>query len=397
MKFFRNKRNNEPKNQKRIEIKTYFQTPGKPVWSDRSYEKFSEEAYIRNVVAHKCISMIARSAANIQLLLYKTEDGHTEVVSRHPILDLLNRPNPIQNKFEFFEALYSYKLIAGNAYVQAIFPKKDSMISPRELFLLRPDRMTIIAGKSGIPMGYKYKVNGQERVFYVNNINGYSDILHLKNFHPTNDWYGLSSIEAAAYSIDQHNEASKWNEAVLQNGARPSGALVVKGDGTNDGFLSEEQFDRLKSQLQDEFSGVRNAGKPLLLEGGLEWRSMSMTPIEMDLLNIKNSAARDVAMAFGVPSQLLGIPGDNTYSNLAEARLSLWEQTILPIVDNIVNSLNNWLLPMFGVDGMELGYSKDSISALSFKRETLWNMVCQADFISDEEKRELLGINNVSI
>ena len=381
----------EKKSQKNFsEIKAFYQPLGKAVWSDRNYEVFAREAYIRNVVAYKCISMLAKNASSIPLLLY---DKRTKKeIKNHQLLDLLNNPNPTQNGYEFFESIYSYKLIAGNSFIKATFLKSENFKNPKELFVLRPDRINIIAGENGLPMAYEYKVNNSKTRFYVDKITGQSEILHLKNFNPINDWYGLSPIEAASYSIDQHNEASKWNQSMLQNGARPSGALMVKcSDDSNSNFLTDEQFDRLKQQLDEEFSGSENAGKPLLLEGGLEWKEMSLKPTDMDFLNAKHSCARDIAMAFGIPSQLLGIPGDNTYNNLVEARLSMWEETILPMVDNMIKSLNNWLVPMFD-NNIMLYYNKEKISALSTKQEQYWNKIASADFLSDDEKKELLDL-----
>ncbi|MDD2839527.1 MAG: phage portal protein [Rickettsiales bacterium] len=380
----------EKKSDKRInEIKSYYQPLGKAVWSDRNYEMFSREGYIKNVVGYKCISMLARSASSISFLLYDKKTN--EEIKNHPLIDLLNNPNPTQNRIEFFESLYSYKLISGNSFVKAVFLRSENFQSPKELFILRPDRISIIAGNFGIPIAYEYKVNSTKSTFYLDKLTGKSEILHIKNFNPINDWYGLSPVEAASYAIDQHNESSKWNQAMLQNGAKPSGALMVKGDGDNSAFLTDEQFDRLKKQLNEEFSGSENAGKPLLLEGGLEWKEMSLSPADMDFLDAKHSCARDIAMVFGVPSQLLGIPGDNTYSNLTEARLAMWEETILPMVDNILTALNNWLVPMF--DGnVELYYDKDKISALSSRQESYWNKIANADFLSDEEKKKLLDL-----
>src|SRR5205085_3983833 len=114
------------------------------------------------------------------------------------------------------------------------------------------------------------------------------------------------------------------------------------------GVLSEEQYNRVKLQIDEQFTGAANAGRPLLLEGGLDWKEMSLTPKDMDFVEAKNSSARDIALAFGVPPQLLGIPGDNTYSNLQEARLALWEQTVVPLEQCTADALNNWLIPMFG-------------------------------------------------
>jgi len=190
-------------------------------------------------------------------------------------------------------------MIGGNAFIQAVGPKNAS---PAELHLLRPDRMAVIAGKGGVPEGYRYKTGDQCIDFPVDRISGMSRILHLKYFHPLNDWYGLSPVEAAAYSIDQHNQSGAWNQSLMQNGARPSGALVVRVDSNGgNGTLSEDQYNRVKQQINDQFSGPVNAGRQLLLEGGLDWKEMSLTPKDMDFVEAKNSSARDIALAFGVP------------------------------------------------------------------------------------------------
>jgi HK97 family phage portal protein len=251
--------------------------------------------------------------------------------------------------------------------------------------------VTIVPGKNGMVAGYVYKVDNVERYFPVNQITGKSKILHLKQFNPLDDWRGLSSIEPAAFSIDQHNQAAQWNQSLLQNGARPSGALVVNSEKGN---LSNEQFTRLKEEIEDKFSGSNNAGRPMLLEGGLEWREMSMSPKDMDFIEAKNSSARDIALAFGVPPQLLGIPGDNTYSNMQEARLALWEETILPLLDRTADALNHWLTPMYG-DGIKLAYDVEEISGLSMRREKIWQRIESASFLTINEKRKMIGLPEI--
>src|SRR5262249_14603430 len=97
----------------------------------------------------------------------------------------------------------------------------------------------------------------------------------------------------------------------------------------------------------DAYTGAANAGRPMVLEGGLDWRAMSYTPADMDFTGIRNAAAREIALAFGVPPMLLGIPGDNTYSNYREANLAFWRQTVLPLVARTAASLTRWLAPKF--------------------------------------------------
>lgn len=361
---------------------------GQPVWMRRDYAKFADEGYRRNVIAHCCVAMIASSAASVPWKLAKRSGKGTRFIENHLLMALLNRPNPLQGSTELCEQLYTHKLISGNGYLHAVGPKGEP---PLELHVLRPDRMAIIPGAGGVPKAYRYSIDSKAIDIPVDTISGQSRVLHVKTIHPLDDWYGMSPMEAAAYSIDQHNQCSAWNQALLQNGARPTGALMVKTSEGQPAHLNESQFTRLRQQLDEQFAGAANAGRPLLLEGGLEWKEMSLSPREMDFIQIKHSSARDVALAFGVPPQLLGIPGDNTYANLQEARLALWEQTIVPMLERVTDALNNWLVPMFD-ESLELSLDTDAIPAFAAKRDAYWERIAKADFLSDDEKRRLLGI-----
>ena len=364
----------------------YMIAPGQPVWMRREARQFADEGYRRNVVAYRAINMVATAAASVPWKLAERRARTTRFLEAHPLLTLLNHPNPLQGGTEMWEALIADRMISGNAYLHAIGPKGEA---PLELHVLRPDRVAIIPGTGGVPKAYRYTIDQRAVDIPVNAITGQSRVMHFKAFHPLDDWYGMSPMEAAAYSIDQHNQCGAWNQALLQNGARPSGALMVNSDGN--GTLNEDQFSRLRQQLDEQFSGSQNAGRPLLLEGGLVWKEMSLSPRDMDFVSIKNASARDVALAFGVPPQMLGIPGDNTFSNLQEARLAMWEQTILPLLEHLTDGLNNWLVPMFDT-ALELSLDRDAVPVLAAKRDAYWDRISKADFLSDDEKRKLLGI-----
>lgn len=369
-------------------MRSYMVMPGQAVWMDRNYAQFSQEAYVRNVIAYRAMEMVAVAAASVPMDLVAVGGrGTRKDVKAHPLLDLLAKPNPAQGGAEFFQALYKYRLISGNAFVQGAGPKDGA---PKELYLLRPDRVAIIAGKGMLPAGYRYTVGDVTKDYPVDRISGMSMVLHIKSFHPMNDWYGLSPVEAAAYSIDQHNQSGAWNQALLQNGARPSGALVVRPDAAAGGVLSEDQYTRVKQQIDDQFTGPANAGRPLLLEGGLDWKEMSLSPHDMDFVQAKHSSARDIALAFGVPPQLLGIPGDNTYANLQEARLALWEQTVVPLVTATADALSGWFAPKFG-ERLQLVPNTDEVSALALRNQAIWDRVERASFLTNEEKRAAVG------
>ena len=367
------------------------QMTGQPLFMARRYEDFAEQGYRRNVIVHRAVNEIACGGASVPWVLFERVGGERRRLVEHPLLALLARPNPAMARAEFLEAVIGYLQIAGNSYVEAVAP--ESGRAPRELWPLRPDRMTVLPGASGLVEGYLYRVGGKEKRWHCDPANGRSPVLHLRSFNPVGDWYGLPPAEAAAYGIDQHNEAGKWNTALMQNGARPSGAIVYE-PGNGHGNLDDLQFARVKSEIEEQYQGARNAGRPMLLEGGLKWQEMSLSPRDMDFLASKHSAARDIALAFGVPPQLLGIPGDNTYSNYQEARLAFWEQSVVPLMGHLRDELNAWLTPMFG-EGLELDIDLDEISALAPRREMRWRMVSRAvrdGVLTAEEAREVIGM-----
>ena len=291
---------------------------GRPVWSGRDYAAFARDGYARNAVAHRCVRLIAEAAASAALRVGP---------AGHPLARLLARPNPEQTGVELMETFFGHLQVAGNAYLEASAFDDDE---PRELFALRPDRVAIIPGARGWPVGWEYRLGSAVRRYERDPLTDAAPILHLKHFHPLDDWYGQSPMEAAAYAIDIHNAGGAWNKALIDNAARPSGALVYSGAaGAN--RLGEEEFARLRLEIDTALAGAANAGRPMLLEGGLDWKPMSLTPTDMDFIEARHSAAREIALAFGVPPMLLGIPGDNTFANYREANGAFWRQTVLPL------------------------------------------------------------------
>lgn len=356
-----------------------FESGGRARWTPRDYAALAREGYLANAIVHRAVRLIAENAASCGFLLY---DGAQER-DAHPLLQLLTRPNARQDGASFFEALYAHMLLAGNAYVEAVALGDEV----RELYALRPDRMKVVPGHDGWAEAYEYSVAGRS-VRFDQLGSSVPPILHLTFFHPLDDHYGLAPVEAAAVAVDTHNASSQWNKALLDNAARPSGALVYSGP--EGAVLSDQQFDRLKRELTDTYQGAVNAGRPLLLEGGLDWKAMSLTPKDMDFLEAKNSAAREIALAFGVPPMLLGIPGDNTYANFQEANRVFWRQTILPLASRVGSSLAHWLSPQFG-ESLRIVVDTDRIDALASDRAALWDRVASAPFLTLNEKREATG------
>jgi HK97 family phage portal protein len=355
-----------------------FYAVGRPVWTPRDYAALAREGFQKNAVVHRAVRLVAEAAASLPLVL---AEGGREVAD-HPIMALIARPNPREGGARLLESLYGHLMVSGNAYLEAVSLDGGA---PRELYALRPDRMRVVPGADGWPAAYDYAV-GTQTVRYEQR-GEVPPILHLALFHPTDDHYGLSPMEAAATALDVHNAAGAWNKALLDNAARPSGALVFGGAGSG---LTDAQFERLKAELETNYQGAGNAGRPLLLDGGLDWKPLSLSPQEMDFMAAKNGAAREIALAFGVPPLLLGLPGDNTHANYAEANRAFYRQTVIPLVKRTAEALALWLAPAWG-EALTLTPDLDAIEALSEERESLWRRVTEADFLSADEKREAVG------
>jgi HK97 family phage portal protein len=357
-----------------------YASSGRVAWSPRDTASLMRTGFAGNPVGFRSVKLIAEAAAALPLVL---QDAGQRFDS-HPILSLIARPNPAQGRAELFEALYGQMLLSGNGYVEAV----GGAGVPVELHVLRSDRMKVVPGADGWPVGYDYAVGARTHRFRVEG--SASPVCHLRSFHPQDDHYGLSPLQAAAAAVDVHNAASRWSKALLDNAARPSGAIVYKG-GDGQGTLSSDQYDRLLTEMESHHQGARNAGRPMLLEGGLDWKPMGFSPSDMEFQKTKEAAAREIALAFGVPPMLLGIPGDATYANYQEANRAFYRLTVVPMAERVAAAVGHWLAGFTGED-VVLKPDLDQVPALAVERETQWRRIGEAGFLSDAEKRVMLGL-----
>ncbi len=360
-----------------------YQTSGRVAWSPRDTVSLTKTGFCGNPVGFRSVKLIAEAAAALPLVVQDTAMRY----DAHPVMDLLRRPNGAQGRAELLEALYAQLLLSGDGYVEAV--GAEGM--PVELHVLRSDRMSVVPGADGWPVAYEYAVGGRKHRF---DATAGSPICHIRNFHPQDDHYGFSPMQAAAMAMDVHNSASRWSKALLDNAARPSGAIVYKG-AEGQGKLSDDQYDRLITEMESHHQGARNAGRPMLLEGGLDWKPMGFSPSDMEFQKTKEAAAREIALAFGVPPMLIGIQGDATYANYQEAHRAFYRLTVLPLATRVTAALANWLSG-FGGAPVEVKPDLDQVTALSAEREAQWSRVTRADFLSQAEKRSLLGLPAVT-
>lgn len=343
-------------------------------WTPQSFNALCREGYGRNPIVYRCVRLISEAAASVPLTILESPDGDA----------FLNRASLSQTLTQTLEAFYGYLQLSGEAYLEAI----SVNALPYTLGVICPDTVTPLAARSGGITGWEIVApQNAPRQLQMHIASGRSPIFHMSLFSPKGT---VSPLNACAQAVDLHNEGGRWAKALLENSARPSGALIYKGVNGAE-HLTDEQFERLKREFETGHTGARHAGRPLVLEGGLDWKSMSLSPADMDFIEARREAAREIALAFGVPPMLLGLPGDNTYANYREANQAFWRQTVLPLVQKTAAGLQNWLRPWFD-DALRIRPDFEQVPALAEDRNRLWQRLSGADFLSNAEKRALAGL-----
>ena len=359
---------------------------GQARWLSHSYRALAKEGYQQNPVVYACVTKLARDVSSVDLHLYKfTRKGELQKIKSHPILDLMARPNPSWSSRQFVEKLATQYLIGGNAYVLG----NNKTRPPSELWLLPPESVTVRPGNL-LPEAYVYRP-GTETVYPVNQVTGLSQVLHLRTVNPLDEWNGLPPMAAAAYGVDVFNAGQEWNKSLLQNEARPSGALQMRQG--KDGFtqqLSEEQYARLKLEVDSQYTGSGNAGRPLLIDGALEWVQMGLNARDMDHKENMLASARLIAGCYGTPPMLVGIPGESTFANYGEAKLAYWADTVLPFLGMILDDFNRWLPRLYG-EKCFLWFDEEQVPALEPLREMKSRRLNASEYLTINEKREAMG------
>mgnify|MGYP003648244195 CR=1 FL=1 len=358
-------------------------TAGYISYSNFNTEKMQKEGYEQNVVVYRCVDMIAKEVAKVPFVLFSNE----KKIEKHPLLSLLDNPNPMQSKSEYFIDVISQKLITGNAYLETAYPDKGLDIRPTKtpvyLYSLNPTNMKILKGRNNIPSGYEFSLGGQSMVFPVG-ISGESNILHLKTFNPLSKWEGMSPIQSAAYNIDQLNLSNQWNNNILKNSGNVSGIIET-------GELTPEQVSMFKEQLES-FKG--SSSKSLMtLPTGVKYQQMGLTPGDLNFAEGIKMSSQMIAFAFGVPYDLVNTD-QAKYENLDKAKELLWDNAVKPHLEHIITEFNTWLVPRYG-KGLKLGYDEDSVEAISTKRDRKRQSLEASSFMTINEKRLAMGLNKL--
>jgi len=361
------------------------------VWTSKDYSKLSKAGYENCMTVYSCVRLIATTAAGIEwklVQLPRSRGGKIEEMDEsHPLLWRLHHPNDQKrmSKRKLIESASGFLLLAGNNYIKGSGPltgeNKGKIMA---LGLLFPDRTKVLPGNKLAPVGgYEYSYGAGKPDVY-----GPDEVLHTKLFHPNDEVYGLSPISVASKGVDILNMSLEWNMRLLQNDCKPPMAINAKA-----GFESKEDKELFEKAILESYAGYKNAGKPIITEGEVTWEQLSMSPHDMDWLNADKTTAQKVCSIFNVAPELIGFT-EKKYSNYPEARKALYIEAVLPLMYIFRDDFNIWLTPRYG-ERLELRLNLDKIDALKEDRKTVFEYVSKVDCITDNEKREILGYDNI--
>lgn len=343
----------------------------------------AREGFIKNIIAYRCITLISDQASLMTFNLFQND----KELIKHPLIELLKNPYPTLAQQEFLKSIFIYRLIYGQSYIWMQDTNKSSNYIDTEpvfLYPLRPDYVTVNEGNNFLPSSYVYNDGRNSYKFNVT-INGKSNIIHIKTINPINEYLGLSPLIPASFSIDMHNESQRWNYNLLRNGARPSGILELPAEVE----LNDNDRKRLTLEITEAYSGSENAGKPIVLTGGMKFVPMSLNPKDMDFTTTEKTAAYNIALAFGVPMDLLN-KEQAKYDNLRSAQEQLFDEAVMPLVKNLMTELNMCLVPRYG-DNLELKADFSYILASQIKKDNKALILEKVSYLTINEKREQIG------
>lgn len=332
--------------------------------------------------------VIAKEVSKIEFELYSIGLKNGEVtyseVESHPLLDLLARFNDKTTKADAIYTTQSHKKLTGDCFWLLDGPVND----PTNIFVLQPDKVELKIGDptdatATLIEGYTYKdtINGKSiEKFYRP-----EEVIHFKNPNPNNMFRGLGAVEAMAETIDIDNLTNLTTRKYFENGAITNFVLSTEAK------ITDEQLKRFRAELNAAYGGVNKAYKTMILGGGLKPEKISFSNKDMEFLSQLEWYRDKIMVGFGNTKASLGIVDDVNRASHESSIISWKNTTVKPDMEAIVDTLNEFLVPVFGKN-LVLGFC----DPVPENREAKLTEIEKAkSILSINERRALLGYDTV--
>lgn len=320
---------------------------GLPVEASRKTEDYLKS--LKGWV-YTCVKARAEDVSAMKLRLMRVKDrktGEVEEVTEHEVLSLLRKVNPWLTQGQLFEYTQSFRDLAGEAFWYLVKGGESPTSPIVEVWMLRPDYITIKASKTDFIEAYEYQVPGATKVRFSPD-----EIIHFKEFNPVDPYRGLSVVGAAALAVDSEEFAEKYNAKFFKNSAIPAVVLSTEQK------LDDSIVKRMRTQWINEYGGPEKAHKVAILEGGTDIKPFSISHKDMEFLKGMEANAEKIRAIFRVPKSVLGMTEGVTVSNAEATDLIFAKRVVKPLMRKFVDTLNEFLLPKYK-DGENLFFVFD--------------------------------------
>ena len=291
----------------------------------------SARVYQQSPWVYVAINRIVEAGALVPLRVFRLDAERRIGIANHPLEQLLSQPNPLTSGFELFEQTLGSLELHGNAYW---FLAGDATGRPREIWVLRPDRVAIVPDAIRVVAGYLYEIDGQ--FIPLDAI----EVVHFRRWHPDNDFYGLSPIAAARGAVLSDRHMSDWNRNTFgEDKGVPAGIVNIRD------FVSDTDYERLKREWRSQYGG--GARKTAFLRGGsVEWQHIGLSHTDLDFLQGRKAQRDEILNIFGIP---VGLVSENaTEANAKVAERQFIERTLYPKLVRLAQKISQELLPFYG-------------------------------------------------
>ena len=331
-----------------------------PQWSTWNTKKAIEEGYKSSAWVYKCIERLMKAAASVPWKAHVLKGDEWVVVDRHPLNDLMQRPNPFMGSQKLMEWVTAHLYLSGNSMLSKVVVGG----TVRELWpIWELDKIQVVPSQLDFIDHYDFRRDGGAIRLEP------ADVVHLMFPDPGNPFWGMGPLQAIGRVVDSDTEAVRWNKVMLQSRGRPDGVFTIPAQQTR------VQLDEARAIIREQYTGPENRGVPFVFGTGMTYHQLSLTPAEMDWIESRKLTREEICAVFGVPLPMVGVYADATLANIDTARRIFWADTVIPFLDDVKESLNMALTPHFGDPReIQLRYDTSNIEAM---REDLTDKINQ--------------------
>jgi len=255
----------------------------------------------------------------------------------HPLSNLLAQPNPQMSRQDLIERMVYHLDLGGNSIWHLELSNKGI---PINIMPLPPDQIKPLPSGRGFELdSYQYTIGSHKQKIKP------QEICHVQLVDPGNPFWGLAPLRAAMKTVDTDVAAVRWNNISLQNRAVTDGLFAFKHP------LTDEQWEDAVKSVREQHMGAENAHTPWVLGADASYTAMSLSPVEMDFLKTRQFNVASICTIFGVPVVLVS-QERTTYNNMATGRRIFWQDTIIPLLDDVSDALDLRFTPYWNPEGL---------------------------------------------